>query len=137
MRLRFLSILLGLGLFVPLAAAQAASSQGSSSSVSPELNKFFSAYFEDRLRDEPEFATTVGRHEYDDRWTDLSKQARDQRRARLEQTLAEAEKLSGAPGAVSPKDQLSLKLLRYDLRTQLDAFDLQKYLLRVGQMTGF
>jgi uncharacterized protein (DUF885 family) len=142
MRLRFLTILLGIGLFVSLVAAQAASSQvvssqNSAPSSSPELTKFFSTYFEDRLRDEPEFATTVGRHEYDGRWTDLSKQARDQRRARLEQTLAEAEKLSGAQGAASVQDQLSLKLLRYDLRTQLDAFDLQNYLLRVGQMTGF
>ncbi len=138
MRLRFLSILLGIALLTQLGTAQAASpAQGSSRSGSPELSKFFATYFEDRLRDEPEFATTVGRHEYDDRWTDLSKQARDQRRARLEQTLAEAEKLSGAQDAVSPQDQLSVKLLRYDLRTQLDAFDLQNYLLRVGQMTGF
>ena len=30
-----------------------------------------------------------------------------------------------------------MKLLRYDLRTQLDALDLETHLLRVGQMTGF
>jgi uncharacterized protein (DUF885 family) len=40
-------------------------------------------------------------------------------------------------GQLSEQDRLSVKLLRYDLRTQLDALDLQTYLLRVGQMTGF
>ncbi|HLX82908.1 MAG TPA: DUF885 domain-containing protein [Terriglobales bacterium] len=109
--------------------------QTSQPSGSPELAKFFAAYFEGRLRDEPEFATNVGRHEYDDRWTDLSKAGLGQRRAHLEQALASAEKFSG--GQLSDQDQLSVKLLRYDLRSQLDAFDLQTYLLRVGQMTGF
>ena len=39
--------------------------------------------------------------------------------------------------SLSEQDQLSVKLLRYDLGTELDALDLQTYLLRVGQMTGF
>jgi hypothetical protein len=38
-------------------------------SSSPELMKFFSDYFEQTLRDSPEYATSIGRHEYDDRWT--------------------------------------------------------------------
>ena len=144
MRFRFLliSILLSAGLFASLLAAQteissSSSSSGTQVSSSPELGKFFAAYFEARLRDEPEFATNVGRHEYDDRWIDLTKQAREQRRARLEKTLAELDRLSSGRGALSSQDELSVKLLRYDLRTNLDAFDLQNYLFRVGQMTGF
>ena len=35
------------------------------------------------LRDDPEFAATVGRHDYDDRWTDRSATGRTQRRAHL------------------------------------------------------
>jgi len=119
-------------------AARASSSQASSSQPSsPELAKFFADYFEERLRDSPEFATNVGRHEYDDRWSDLSKDGRAARRAHLERALATDEKFFAQQASLSDQDQLSVKLMRYDLRTQLDALDLETYLLRVGQMTGF
>jgi prolyl oligopeptidase len=139
MKVRFLPlvvVILAAGLLVPFFSAQSAA-QALTQSGSPELAKFFSQYFEERLRDEPEFATNVGRHEYDDHWADLSKQGRDLHRAHLEAALANVEKNSGGQAALSQQDQLSVKLLRYDLRTQLDALDLQTYLLRVGQMTGF
>jgi uncharacterized protein (DUF885 family) len=108
-----------------------------SQSGSPELAKFFADYFEERLRDSPEFATNVGRHEYDDRWSDLSNEGRAERRAHLERALATDEKFFAQQASLPEQDQLSVKLMRYDLRTQLDAFDLETYLLRVGQMTGF
>lgn len=111
--------------------------QPSAQASSPDLAKFFADYFEERLRDSPEFATNVGRHQYDDRWTDFSKAGRDRRRAHLEQALAAVEKFSARQASFAEQDQLSVKLLRYDLRTQLDAFDIDTYLLRVGQMTGF
>ncbi len=101
---------------------------------SADLSKFFAQYFEERLRDEPEFATTVGRHEYDDRWSDLSKQGREQRRAHLQQTFDQLQKF-GTQG-LSEQDALSVRLLSYDLRTQLDALDLDTHLLRVGQLFG-
>ena len=119
------------------AAQKAEASSPSVSSSSTELTKFFSDYFEQTLRDSPEYATSIGRHEYDDRWTDLSQQGRDLHRSHLEQALAQAEKFSTDANRFSEEDRLSLDLLRYDLRTQLDAFDLQTYLLRVGQMVGF
>jgi len=106
-------------------------------SSSPELAKFFADYFEERLRDSPEFATTIGRHEYDDRWSDLSKSGRNRRRAHLEQALATDEKFYASRASLSDPDRLSVELLRYDLRTQLDALDIDTYLLRVGQMNGF
>jgi uncharacterized protein (DUF885 family) len=116
------------------AQAEPARARGEASS-SPEISRFFSDYFEQSLRDSPEYATAIGRHEYDDHWSDLSKDGRARRRAHLEQALATADKFSA--GQISADDHLSLDLMRYDLHTQLDAFDLQTYLLRVGQMTGF
>ena len=47
------------------------------------ISTFFKDAFEERLRDEPEFATSIGRHDYDDRWNDWSKSGREQRRAHL------------------------------------------------------
>jgi uncharacterized protein (DUF885 family) len=114
-------------------AAEAASTQ-SASPQSSELAKFFADYFEERLKDEPEFATNVGRHEYDNRWSDLSKQGRERHHQHLEQRLQRLEKFP-TPG-LSDQDLLSVNLLHYDLSTQLDAFDLEMYLLRVGQMFG-
>ena len=61
--LSLLVVFVVLCLTIPLAAQTS----------SADLSKFFAQYFEEKLRDEPEFATTVGRHEYDDRWSDLSK----------------------------------------------------------------
>src|SRR3954471_12399254 len=86
-------------LVAPKATAQTSSS---------DLSKFFAQYFEERLRDEPEFATTVGRHEYDDRWSDLSKQGREQRRMHLQQRFDQVQKF-GAPG-LSEQDALSVRL---------------------------
>ena len=108
--------------------------QSAAQTSSADLSKFFAQYFEDRLRDDPEFATTVGRHEYDDRWSDLSKKGREQRRAHLQQTFDQLQKF-GVKG-FSEQDALSVRLLSYDLRTQLDALDLETYLLRVGQLFG-
>jgi len=101
---------------------------------STELSKFFSDYFEERLRDEPEFATNVGRHDYDDRWADLSKAGREAHRGHLQSRLDELSKFS--PSGLADQDRLSVELLRYDLRTTLDALDLDTHLLRVGQMFG-
>jgi uncharacterized protein (DUF885 family) len=123
----------------PSVSAQGSAVQGSPSTQagSPELARFFADYFEERLRDSPEFATNIGRHEYDDRWTDFSKEGVGRRRAHLERVLATDEKFYAGRTSLSEQDQLSVELLRYDLRTQLDAFDLDTYLLRVGQMFGF
>jgi uncharacterized protein (DUF885 family) len=116
-------------------SAATASSSTAVSSSSPELAKFFSDYFEETLRDSPEYATQIGRHEYDDRWSDLSKEGRARRRSHLEQALTKADSFSKSP--LSDEDRLSVDLLRYDLRTQLDAYELQTYLVRVGQLFGF
>ena len=133
-RLALLAVLSS-SLFVPALAGQAASAGHSDKQADRDVSKFFADYFEERLRDEPEFATTVGRHEYDDRWADVSKKGLEQHRAHLAARLEELQKFPS--GGLSAQDQLSVKLLNYDLRTQLDAFDVDTYLIRVGQLFGF
>jgi uncharacterized protein (DUF885 family) len=123
--LSLLLVLVAFSLIVPRSSAQTSSA---------DLSTFFAQYFEERLRDDPEFATTVGRHEYDDRWSDLSKSGREQRRAHLQHTFDQVQKF--VVQGLSEQDALSVRLLSYDLRTQLDALDLETYLLRVGQLYG-
>jgi uncharacterized protein (DUF885 family) len=104
-------------------------------SPSERLTKFFAETFEQQLRDQPEFATNAGRHEYDDRWTDWSKAARELRRTHLQERLKQ---LDAIPlDGVSDEDRLSARLFHYDTQQQLDAYDLQNLLLSVGQLFGF
>lgn len=131
LKLRTASLVFGL---IAVSWSLPATCQAVSSPSSAELSKFFADYFEERLRDEPEFATNVGRHEYDDRWADVSKAGREQHRTHLQGRYEQLQKFS--LNGLSDEDRLSVELLRYDLKTQLDAMELETHLLRVGQMFG-
>jgi uncharacterized protein (DUF885 family) len=98
------------------------------------IQKYFKDYFDARLQAEPEFATGTGHYENADQWNDWSKAGREKRRASTEETLRSLDKFQLA--SLPDEDQLSARLLRYQLRAELDAMDLETYLLRVGQMTG-
>ena len=75
------------------------------------IQAFFQQACEEELRDNPEMATSVGRHEYDDRWSDWSKAGREQRRAHLRQRQ---QKLRSFPAAsLSVQDRLSARLMDY------------------------
>jgi len=116
-----------LGLFLPLILSSLAYGQS--------IGDFFKQAFDERLRDNPQIATGVGRHDYDDRWTDLSKAGISQRRAHIEQRLKQ---LSAFPVAsLSAQDRLTVRLLEYSWRRTLEAEDLQTHLLQVGQQSGF
>ncbi len=99
------------------------------------IQDFFKSYFEENLKDEPENATGVGRHEYDDRWSDLSKAGRDAHLAHLRARLADLEKYDFSK--LSEQDQLSARLLKYELTSQIESNDITTHLLRVGQLYGF
>ncbi len=99
------------------------------------IQDFFKSYFEERLKDEPENATNVGRHEYDDRWSDLSKSGRDAHLGHLRSRLAELNKYDFSK--LSGQDQLSARLLRYVLTSQIESNEISTKLLRVAQIYGF
>jgi uncharacterized protein (DUF885 family) len=94
----------------------------------------FEQYFATKLQDEPEFATTTGHYENADKWNDWSKAGRELRRKHAEETLSALQKLPAA--GISDADDLSVRLLKYDLQLQLDAEDLETHLVRVGQLFG-
>jgi uncharacterized protein (DUF885 family) len=99
------------------------------------VDAFFRETFEQMLRDNPEMATTIGRHDYDDRWTDWSQAARDRSRQFVEQRL---QMLSRFPlSSLSPENQLNARLVEYEFRSQLESDDLETHLLRVNQLFGF
>src|SRR5581483_3964740 len=99
------------------------------------IDRFFRDTFAEELRDNPEFATMTGHHEYDDRWTDWSKAGRDLRRHHLEQRLAMLARFPAA--SLSGQNRLTAALVRYDFSLELDAMDVETHLLRLGQLFGF
>ena len=123
-RLAFASMVILLGL-IP------AQSLGQTSDAAQNI---FKHYFETKLQDEPEFATTTGHYENADKWNDWSKAGRELRRKHAEETLSELGKLPAQE--VSAADDVSVRLLKYDLRLQLESDDLETHLLRVGQLFG-
>jgi uncharacterized protein (DUF885 family) len=124
-RLAIASMAILLGLFPAQSAAQ---------TQHDAIQKIFQRYFETKLQDEPEFATTTGHFENADRWNDWSKAGRELRHGHTEETLSELEKFPAA--GLPDSDDVSLRLLKYDLRLQLDVEDLQTHLIRMGQLFG-
>ena len=98
------------------------------------IQKFFKDYFDARLEEDPEFATNAGHYDNAGKWTDWSKTGRERRSASEEETLRGLDKFPLA--SLPEEDQLSARLLRYQLRSELDARDLETHLLRVGQLFG-
>jgi uncharacterized protein (DUF885 family) len=98
------------------------------------LRAFFTDAFEEHLRDSPEFATGVGRHEFDDRWSDFSAAGRaavrEHREARLRQ-------LATLPTAgLGDEDRLSVRLFRYITEQDLASEELESHLLQVQPLFG-
>jgi uncharacterized protein (DUF885 family) len=98
------------------------------------LYELFTSYWEWRLAQEPELATSVGRPEYNDRWRDWSKPARDRARAARQEFLQQLLYLGS--GNLTPADRLSTHLLEWELRSALDGERYSNLVLRMSQMSG-
>jgi uncharacterized protein (DUF885 family) len=99
------------------------------------LEELFSEYWGWRLAEFPELATQMGRNINNDRWTDMSKAARDKRRAAREEFLQKT--LYFAPGTLNEPQKLSAALLEYRLRTILEAEPYLDVVETVSQQAGF
>lgn len=106
-----------------------------SQAPSSDLTRFLAATFEERLRDRPEYATGAGRHEYDERWTDWSKAGRELRRSHTQRELDQLNHF--AETNLSPADRLSVRVLQYDFREELESEEAEDYIARISQLNGF
>jgi uncharacterized protein (DUF885 family) len=101
---------------------------------SQSLHQLWNDYWEWRLVEEPELATSVGRPHVNDRWRDLSKAARDRARATRQENLERSLILS--PGTLTPADYLSAILWEYELRDGIEAQDYLDLVQTVSQIDG-
>jgi uncharacterized protein (DUF885 family) len=99
---------------------------------SQELHRLFSEYYDAQLKENPDFATRQGRSEYNHLWKDWSRPALERQRRSFESYLSRLREvpLSGLP----EQDQVSVRLLRYQLQQILEGEELNTYLLRVSQL---
>ncbi len=118
-----------------LAAACLIAARTHAAAPADAIRSFFTDAFEERLRDSPEFATALGRHEYDDRWRDWSKEGRSTIHRHLESRLRQLASLPTE--GVSEADRLSVRLFRYQSESDLAAEDLETHLLGLQQLYGF
>jgi prolyl oligopeptidase len=102
---------------------------------SSPARKTFAEFFEDFLQLHPEAATSFGRTDYDDRWSDWSAAGLEQR-ARLDETYLARLKtlpLDGLP----ERDRISVEVLRSGLEKELETHRLGlDGMLRVSQLFG-
>ena len=78
-----------------------------------ELNKLFHDYYEWTLRQSPESATSAGRTEYNDRWSDYTPSALQHQKTDLEAFLKRNDAFRDAQ--LSEGDRLSVDLLQYEV----------------------
>ena len=123
-------------LVVPAAArAQtAAPSAGQVEGNRKELNSIFKDYWEDRLRYEPEFASTLGDKRYNDQLTDYSVKA-------FNEGLEREQKLLMRLGAVdvaglTDQEKISRELLLREFVEDQEAADFKEWEMPVNQMGG-
>lgn len=86
-------------------------------STTEPIDKIFEAYYEELLRASPEQATSVGRTEYDDRWSDFSASGRASWRAKQSGFIEQLEAIDAA--SLDEQRRISRALLLRALRQSL------------------
>ena len=98
------------------------------------LHDLFEDYYEHFLRENPELATSLGRNEYNDKWRDWSRPARERWINRIRQYR---EQLDGFElEELNLQDGISWRLLRRQLDLELAGIEYDAYLIRLNQLFG-
>lgn len=98
------------------------------------LQSLFESTWQQRLADDPAWASYLGDTRYDDRWEDLSATALEQRHQQDRQTLEQLDAI--ARDALTAEQQLNYDLFRHDLADRLDGYALGQHLIPVTQLDG-
>jgi uncharacterized protein (DUF885 family) len=83
-----------------------------------ELHKLFRDHYEGGLKESPEAATSVGRNEYNRAWTDWSPKGLAAEVGRRREIQKRLQAFRGS--SLSEQDRLSVELLEYELRTDIE-----------------
>ena len=98
------------------------------------FESFLAAEWEWTLEQNPTWASTLGDRRWNDRWEDVSLENLARQHAHRRQAL---EHLSAIPrAALSPADQVSYDILRYQYEMEVEGFPFEQHLIRTNTYSG-
>ncbi|MFA5941996.1 MAG: DUF885 domain-containing protein [Sinimarinibacterium sp.] len=99
-----------------------------------DLHALFDAEWQRTLRDSPESASYLGDARYDDRWTDLTLAAHEQRHTADRAALTRLSAIERT--ALPPTEQLNYDLFERQYREAIDEYAFRQFLLPLNQRGG-
>jgi uncharacterized protein (DUF885 family) len=99
------------------------------------LHAIFDRSWETQLRENPLFATSVGRHEYDDRLPSVTMADLERRHAQTKATLAELNAIDRAK--LPPAEVVNYDIFKQRLEDSIASFDLGDYQVPFNADSGF
>ncbi len=98
------------------------------------LSDFLAAEWNYTMEQNPEYASGLGDHRFDDRWQDVSLAAIRARQAHARDALTRLRAIDRA--ALSPADQINFDLYAYNLQTDIEGDRFRFYLCPLSQQGG-
>jgi prolyl oligopeptidase len=99
-----------------------------------ELNKLYREYYETRIKEYPEEATSLGRFEYNSKWTDYSPAAAERRTAEYKGFLARARRYKTK--ALPTAERMNHRLFLREMEDRVSRADLINYFDIVNHFFG-
>ncbi len=111
-----------------------AQNKSDDSEATKQLYALFDSEWQQNLKDNPTFASTLGDKRYNDKWGDNSIAAFERRHKEDIATLAEINKIDRKQLSIS--DQLNYDLFKKDYEQNIESFKFKSYLLPINQRGG-
>src|SRR5256714_73546 len=99
------------------------------------LHALFDKTWETRIRESPMFATSVGRHEYDDKLGSMTPADLQRRHAQAKAALAELSAIDRA--ALPPNELVNADIFRRQLESAIESYELGDYQMPFNADSGF
>jgi len=115
-------------------AAPAIAENATTSTAAAAFQKLLDEEWEYGLRESPEFATYVGDSRYNDRWSDISEEAIERRRAHARDLLPKLKQM--AREQLPPRDQLHYDLYLRDAELEVEGERFRGEYMPITQMGG-
>src|SRR5581483_7998517 len=100
-----------------------------------KLHAIFDKNWEQRLRESPMFATSVGRHEYDDKLGSVTPADLARRQAERKATLAELKTIDRAK--LPPNEQVNYDIFQEQVEQGIESYDFGDYEMPINADSGF
>ena len=106
-------------------------------SLADELNELYAAEWETTLREAPTFASHLGDLRYNDRWSDVSFEAIEQRHRHQQEVFKKLERLQATQRPfATPQDKLNYLLYKHQTATDLEEYPFRAWLMPLSQREG-